>query len=515
MFDQIGATASGLLGGAWNNYKKAIDFSGSIPGVSQPMGPVAKPNYPVNAAGDSIALRDGKPVSQTTPGLLHQTPSTPVKSVTTSDGTKTEYHAPVKTSPEVSPEGNTGISFGPSSGISTSSPPSNPTPIQDKTPSPSTYNQATAGLLNIGNNGGDAYNAAINNLKVIQDNKAKSLAGNAGTPMTAGNLQGSEGILNTQYNSQIANAQAQVANTLQGQGQQITALNDASGLTKPEGNTAYFGSPETGGMVGVSQGGAFPGATGNSLIDTTVQQALSQVYAGGDPTNNPGFDAVKALNSPQAVNAYNQGVAAIKGGTYNPTASSASAQTNAAQRAQFQQQSKELGVALEGLSKVGNLADNFLQTTGLNPNTSAFVNAQQNTTLGQLKNPSNIATYNELVNQVQTYAGQIFASTGMTPTAADGMAKNISIDGMPVNALKAFLKNLDIIGQTRKSALDKGATTDYAPGSTSIGKLETTPSSNQYYEGDNATLEAIGGGLTNFAGDAAALGGSILKFLHL
>lgn len=388
-----------------------------------------------------------------------------------------------------------------------------PNPVQPPSTPTSTYGAATSGLLNQGNTQDLTYESAIKKAADLQNQESQGVINLGREPMTAGDFMGQSGTLISGLNSEIGNQEALAANALKSKDQQITANTAAGNLTQPQGNTAYFGSPESGGIVGGNtNGGSFPGATGNSLIDTTVQQALNQVAAGGDPTNNPGFDAIKALNSPQAVNAYNEGVTAIKNGSYNPTTSSAVAQSNASQTGAFAQQSKQLGATLSGLKAVGNLADQFLQSTGLNPDTSSFLNAQQNTLLGQLKNPSNIATYNELVNQVQTYANQIYSATGMTPTDAGNLAKSISIDGMTNSSLKAFLNNLDIIGQQRKGILDSQITGSALPNTPS---LQTTPNSNQYYSGDNKTVEQGGGALMNFTGDIAAAGGALLKLIGL
>lgn len=308
------------------------------------------------------------------------------------------------------------------------------------------------------------------------------------------------------------------------QGLQQTGLTSAAGLAQPQGNTAYFGSPLTGNIVGTSESTNLnnPFATGNSMIDATVANALQMVAAGGDPTNNPGFDAVKALNSPQAVNAYNQGVSAIKGGTYNPTTASASAQTNASQAATYAKQASDLSVVLNTLGSIGNLTTSFLQSAGLNPDTSPFLNAMQNTTIGQLKNSAKIATYNDLVNQVQTYATQIYQSTGMTPTDAGNLAKGINIDGMTGNALKSFLANLDIIGRQKWQQLDTASkaaassTTAYTGNTAPTGEnLQTTTDSSQYYGEGNARAEQLGGAAMTFGDAFIAAGSALLKLIGL
>lgn len=198
------------------------------------------------------------------------------------------------------------------------------------------------------------------------------------------------------------------------------------------------------------------------------------------------------------------------------------AQQNIKQGQGYAQQSSDLGTALQGINTVSGLADNFLKNSGLNQSSSPFFNKQQNTTLGQLK-AGDIGTYNELVNQIQTYANQIFASTGMTPTDAGDLAKSISIDGMTAGDLQGFLNNLDVLGQARKKILDTAANNSYASGTTpymgatnSGGSLQTTSSGAPVIPKDpNATLQAIAGGVANFGGDAIALGGTILGYLGI
>ncbi len=483
---------------------------------SAPIANMSVPKSPNNPMGTAVGTNKGMLPEKST-AQLHQDNISANQNIAKATAAAVKHSTDTNNSKNTTPTDTTTPTTLPINGSTTGATTTNGiinSSPQTTTPS-STYQSATTGLLSQGNAQDPTYEAAIKKAADLQNQETQGVVNLGREPMTAGDFMGQSGTLISGLNSEIGNQQALAANALKSKDQQITANTQAGNLTQPQGNTAYFGSPEGGGIVGGGGGGSFPGATGNGLIDNTVLTALQQVAAGGDPTNNPGFDAVKALNSPQAVNAYNQGVAAIKGGTYNPTTASASAQQNATQRAAFQQQATELGTALQGLSKVGQLADNFLTATGLNPNTSAFVNAQQNTTIGQLKNPSNIATYNELVNQVQTYAGQIFASTGMTPTAADSMAKNITIDGMPVNALKAFLNNLDVIGQSRKSVLDKAATTDYSSGGNTSGSFQTLENSNQYYKGDDSNAEAAAGAIMNLGGGFAAVGSALLKLIGL
>ena len=342
---------------------------------------------------------------------------------------------------------------------------------------------------------------------------------------------GRQGMLQGQYNTaqealaqQGAGLSTQLGAANTQQGLQQTGLTSAAGLAQPQGNTAYFGNPLTGNTVGAGGGNIYglPTSTGNDMMDKTVFQALQRVAAGGDPTSIPEYSAVVALNNPKAIQAYNDGVTAIKGGGYNPTTASATAQTNASQAAAYAKQASDLSVTLNTLGSIGNLTTTFLQKSGLNPDTSPFLNAMQNTTIGQLKNPATIATYNDLVNQVQTYATQIYASTGMTPTDAGALAKGINIDGMTGNALQSFLSNLDTIGRKKWDELDKASKAAasspgaYTGNSASAGsQLQTTPNSNQYYGQGNVRAEQAAGAVGTFTGDFATAGTALLKLIHL
>lgn len=387
-----------------------------------------------------------------------------------------------KTTPTPTVTGNNGVNQGgnipptPTNVVNNGTTPTSP-PITTPPPTPTTtppnnqganFNGAITGLLGVGAGNNPQLQSDASNIQNLQNQQSGLLASEStpglGGAITASDQVGQKGVTTNLYSGLISNAQAKYQNDLAEQGQQTTAYNNAGGLASPGTSTQQ-----------VSPGNAVLNSQGN------------EIYSGIGGLTGLGI-----------------------------------AQQNIKQGQGYAQQSADLGTALQGINTVGTLANQFLQNSGLNQSSSPFFNKQQNTTLGQLK-AGDISTYNEMVNQIQTYANQIFASTGMTPTDAGNLAKSISIDGMTAADLTGFLKNLDTLGQARKAILDTAANSSYASGTTpytgpttSGGTLQTTSSGVPLIPSDpTANFQAIVGGLANFGGDIGLMGSAILGYLGL
>lgn len=543
MFDQIGAGYNNLKGliNNFNPNKSAQENLGNK--IVFPQTRQLGSALPPQPGSLSSLLRQNKgyvglngktnlPSVGTNPGVLHQTPKTAVKSIKTPDGTTTTYHAPVdssnvKTPAEIAqatgqnaptynssgdyngqiagststikPEPYLDANGNPTTtnpGLLSSSPSQNTTfpglisSLTDTSTQPNaTQSVAQAGLLKTAQPGSDYQdikNQIAQNLekqKQLQTNYAEANKNLDTSGLDASLATGQENVLART----LAAKEGYLAQQGAGLSSQLAAANQQQGVQQQ-------GFNEAGGLANAQQ--------------QTQQSGLTSAAGLAQPIQvSPGTSVV----NPQTMQEGYSGIGGLTG--------LGIAQQNIKQGQQFAQQSADLGVALQGINTTSKFANDFLAKSGLNQSSSPFFNQQQNTTLGQLK-AGDIGTYNELVNQIQTYANQIFQSTGMTPTDAGNLAKGISIDGMTQTDLKGFLSNLDTLGNARKAILDTASKSSYGSGTTPYtgatatgGKLQTTNSGAPFLPSGEAGLQAIAGGAINFGGDILSLGGAIKAFL--
>lgn len=286
------------------------------------------------------------------------------------------------------------------------------------------------------------------------------------------------------YSSQLSNANQNVQNALTGQGQQITAGNDAANiaqgqvgaqqnaaanigsLTQPQAGAAFFGSPVSGDTIG-----------SGSVVNNAVQNALQMVKAGADPTSSAVTGPLNSLGA-TALNAFNSALNGQNG--YNPTASSAAAQQNASQGAQYQGEGAQLSTTLKQLDTLTPTVTNFLNASGLNNSSSPYFNKSVNAYLAQTKNPADIASLNAMLADVKTYTAQILGSSGLNPTEVSSTVNSFDPGGLNAGQLTAFLSNLSNLGQTRLAPLQQTAASSYGNSTTAnpYGGQQANPSTN-------------------------------------
>lgn len=346
----------------------------------------------------------------------------------------------------------------------------------------------------------------------------------AGNPNVASEVaSGRAQVLGNQLAGQLQGASQNVTNALTGQGQNITAGTNAASaaqaqqsaqqssaanigsLTQPQAGAAFFGSPVSGETVG-----------SGSVVNNAVQNALQMVRAGADPTSPAVTGPLNSLGA-TAVNAFNS---ALNGqGGYNPTASSAAAQQNAAQGATYQGQGAQLSTTLKQLDTLTPTVTNFLNASGLNNSSSPFFNKSVNAYLQQAKNPADIASLNAMLADVKTYTAQILGSSGLNPTEVSATVNSFDPGGLNADQLTAFLKNLSNLGQTRLAPLQQTAAASYGNTTASpYGGQAATPSTNSTLgpattgsaasNVNNPVIQAlIGSGLNTLGGIEGAITG--------
>ncbi len=351
--------------------------------------------------------------------------------------------------------------------------------------SSSTFSQANSGLLNIGQNGSkdlqDAQDALLK--KKMQIANINGVDKGFGT--------GEQQILQ----NQLGAYETQVSNALTEQGQQSAAFNEAGALAKPQGNTAYFGSPETGGVVG----------TGNALIDTNVQQALQMVKSGAD-VNDPNVTKLLSI-SPQAQQAFN--AAMQNGGSYNPTGQSAQAQQNATQGQNFQQQAAVLDTAIKNADTITPNLLSFLKDSGLNSQNNPSFNSALNTYYGEFLNPGNKAIFDQYIGDIKKFTGQILAANnGSIPTDVSNTLASFDPSNLSAAQLGPYLQNLAKLGHNQLSVLQGQSSSSYGtpggyagtPTGTSNQSITAPGNPTSSVTSNNPVIQGLIGGAMNVLG---------------
>lgn len=487
--------AAGYVAGL-NPYPTAQKASAAVtPASSSPLLPNAIPQassgitdpakYYGNSSGAPTFDSSGQPVAPAQTGSAPN-PFSSYSSAAQAGGV-----------PSADNSGNTGII----------SPNAYNTPVNPPGGNQSVFGQANSGLLNIGQNGSDALKQAQDAL-LAKQNQIASVNG-----VDKGFGTGEQQILA----NQLPGYQTAVQNALQGQGQQITALTGASGATAPVANAAYFGTPETGGVVG----NPGKGSTGNALIDSTVQNALQLVRNGADPTSASVMGPLNAIGAP-AVNAFNS--AQLNGGNYNPTASSAASQQNASQGAGFQQQAVTLDTALKQLDTISPNIQSFLQSSGLNSQDNPSYNQALNTYYGEFLNPGNKAIFEQYIGDIKKFTGQILATnSGTIPTDVANTLASFDPSNLSAAQLKPYLDNLAKLGNNQLSVLQGQSSSSYggssgysgAPSSVSNAPISAPANQKASITSNDPVIQGLIGGAMNIfggiSGVAQGLASALLK----
>ncbi len=313
----------------------------------------------------------------------------------------------------------------------------------------------------------------------------------AGT--NAGNLAG------TQQGQQITagNEAGQLALTQQAQNQ--SALGTAGQLVKPEAGASYFGSPESGGIVGQGQGG-----TGNSLIDNSLSNAIDIVRRGGSTT-----DAMNSLvGGDVAKTAF---INAMRGfdPNWNPTSSNAIATQNMTQGQTYQEQATNLDTGIKQLDIITPTAIDFINRSGLNSQDNPFYNKSIKEYAGQLNNPADVKTLNALMGDIKKYTAQILGATGeINPTRIGEINDTFDPSQLNASQLTTFLGDLKKLGVNQLSVLQGqsqnsyGGNTGYHGNQATVNtNLETaTPNAKSPLNTNNPVIQGLLGGAMSTIG---------------
>lgn len=291
------------------------------------------------------------------------------------------------------------------------------------------------------------YNTSLNEYNTLKQKIAAEYAAIGSEAIPLGFQQGRAQVLAQQYAAQldaaaqkVAAAQTAMSQGITEQGQQISGLNSAGGLSNTSQQLSQSGLTSAAGLAApilgqpgqtnYGIGGSSAGGTDAASLVSGWAQYLAQ---GGDPSQVPAtissnsqlwlqtLNAAKTINPSFDVNTAT-GLAAGKNASATQTGTIGGTLTKSADSAK---------AALDKLvSDYGNLS--FWQSHGI-PLTNDIAQS-----LGSAFGSSGVSAYDTTLNDARGQLAGVLTATGaVTPTGADAMARSYLPDGMTPSQLAA------------------------------------------------------------------------------
>lgn len=417
---------------------------GTTPAASAPSSP-AVPSNPSVSPGAIVTTPSGATINQYTGALITPAPNAP----------------PSSSSPTV-PNSVFGTSTSGLSGYGTNGSPA--------------VNSAVSALANLGSTnpantgpGVAGYDTAVENLANFEATLQKQLGDVGSQAIPLPFIQGQKQVINTEnagilaalqgavnqaqtgIQLQTAGAQTQggilnEAGTLGASGQQLkqSALQEAGGLTAPVAGATFFGTPETGGMVGTGAG---------SMADAVALQAQKLQNGTTDPAS---AKAALAAYGQAGINALQTALG--PNFNLNAAAGSAAAQQQntelagtATPAAEAQIYTKALGDYTDLQNYTANV-DSFgsLLTGGMtaadgttiNPTDAKYANKTIAQFRDQLSSPAQAQFDSTLAALRAKVSGMLSIGGSETPTQLSSDANSIIDGSAPVGTLQATLSRI-------------------------------------------------------------------------
>lgn len=298
----------------------------------------------------------------------------------------------------------------------------------------------------------------IDQLNQSRLNEAQTLRNLADSPMPLGNATGYQQAISNYYAQQQAGlgAAGQAESNLYspalnaavtGQGQQITALNQAAGLSTP--SNQFITQPFNTQLVG-ADGQPIGGSSGNSAIQSAVVNAINLIKNGSGYSN-----AVAAANlgqfGPQGTTAllnalgpkFNVNMAdadaAAVAQNINTTGTAATSAANTAYNTAVQGVSK----ATQSYNSLTGVSDQLNQTLANWGSTGVLTNYNQalNKIASLTSNPDYQKFVTALANTQAAYSS-VLGSSGVIPTQATNDALSVLNPSSSASAINAALNQL-------------------------------------------------------------------------
>lgn len=456
-----------------------------------------------------------------TPGLLHQTPTTPVKSQTTNnvDGSSntTTYHAPdtATIAPATAQnETSTTAPVGTSNGTS-----GNPFPgivnnlantstqgslqgqaatsnladtsqqgsaqgqqitgqLQNasntSSPVATAAQQATAqaGFLNpaLATNAqqiGNQYSTEMNNLV---NEEGPAVSGNTtggGGPIGLGRAGAIEANVGQQLQGEAAAGNFALGANAQGltaAQQQASAEAAAGGLANTQQGLIQSGLESAGGLANTAQQNKQSGLESAGNLANTAQ---ANTQSGLNSAGNLSYPTTLALGQYQT----NPTTGLPVGGGVGQAAQNATTagiiNNNIQQGNQFSDSASAVSNTLNTVSQLGPQIANFMQANNINTGANApILTTPINTYLQSVGNPGAISAWNTYANELNNLAGQLTQAKGVTPTGAEAQTLSQNPAALNYSQLQTYLQALSNVGQTYQAQQANSASQAYGSNST-------------------------------------------------
>lgn len=311
------------------------------------------------------------------------------------------------------------------------------------TPVQTPYQQSTSGLLNIGQNGSEAYNRATKELADFRANLANKGAAINNTGADLNFKQGAGQVLQNAGLLKENALEAQVANALQGTEQQITAANNAGNLAKPQ-QVPYNNQVidfTTGQRLGGGQAGQLP-----QEAQTTVNDYAQQVKDG----KMTRADAESRL-SPYGVAGTNALNAAL-GSDFNTNQANAQAEAGVKNTQLAGTTSALVDKTNQGLDTLSSAFDKLgsLQKTGSNWLTVPINALAEGTGIGK----TSLDDYNRILAEVRASAQSVLSTAANLGVVTGGATANSLLpDNMSRQGLTTAIDTIKHLEEQTKSAL--------------------------------------------------------------
>lgn len=446
--------------------------------------------------------------------------------------------APTVPTSYTTPNGNYSINAG--TGATTLTPQGQSVQNQGSTNTSNAANNTPTnqGLISQAQNTASGNLALGQNAQNIANNYAQQIAqvGQQGANAQAGYLttgtspvaEGNAAVLaQTTAADESALAQGEQA-ALQGNSNQLTAQNQATqgllGVAQQGQNTVtgVGGVPvytSNGQAVGNGVGGTSTStdtnsllgnaSTGNSLVDTSVENALQQIQNGASTSDAMANIAGGTVGQ----NAFIKAMQQYQPG-WNITSSNASVAQNMAEAQQAQGAAFTQGTALGQLQAAGTTATNLLQglqSSGIiNPTNIPSMNAGIDTYQSQM-NPTQLTAWNAVTNDIEKFQSAILATnTGQIPTETTNMIQSMDPSKLSAKELQPYLTFLGQLGSNQQAVSQQQSTAAYSGGQAPYAGTPTQVNTNtsNVSQAQGANLQRING--TN-VGNAAV--GGIMGFV--
>lgn len=376
------------------------------------------------------------------------------------------------------------------------------------------------------------YNQALQNSMF---NQAETEAGIEKRPIPLEFQQGMKQVTQGQY----AKQQAALGSAMSGASNALSAANTQQGLQQQGLTSAMQGASPASSQIVLTPGQTAYSALGNQPQTATAGLATPTGMARVNATVQNLANLV-ASNNLDYQTAYNQlgqygvdvansllpMIQSIKGGTFNPVASSAIMNQNAQQGATYQGQATEMDTALKQVDTIKPALVGFLQSSGLNSQQNPSINEALKSYYGEFLNPANKAIFEQYIGDIKKYTGQILAAgSGTIPTDVANTLASFDPSDLNAQQLESYLDNLSVLGHNQLSVLQGQASASYggqggysgtpavpnqtpinAPANTSSAALPTT--SNMWAQAGIGTLLNLVGGVKGVIG---GLAGKVLK----